>query len=89
MKKLLLITTLSILFISCNRYVDVRLTSNNSIVRCLNESRIKYPESTQVCVHNNRSDMWYICTDGEMKDTTIFRKSGPIKHRIGKVSKFY
>jgi hypothetical protein len=88
MKKLLLITTLSIFLVSCNQYVNVRLT-NNSLVRCLNESRIKYNELTQVCVHNNRNDMWYICIDGEMKDTTIFRKSGPIKHRIGKVSRFY
>jgi hypothetical protein len=88
MKKLLLIISLSFLSVSCNRYVNVKLI-NNSIVRCYNESLIDYPQFTQVCVHNNRNDDWFICIDGEMKDTTIFKKYGPIKHRVGKITKLF
>jgi len=87
MKKLVLIVAMATTLMSCNRYVNVKLT-NGAIVKCLNESRIDFPEYTQVCVHNNRS-MWYVCEDGEMRDTVINRKSGAVKHRLGKITKLY
>jgi hypothetical protein len=87
MKKIVLILLTGSMLMSCNRWVNVKLT-NGAILKCYNESHIDFPELTQVCIYN-RGYNWYICYYGEMKDTTIQRKSWPIKHRIGKVTKLY
>jgi hypothetical protein len=87
MKKIILLLFIGSISMSCNRWVNVKLT-NGAILKCYNESHIDFPELTQVCIYN-RGYNWYVCYDGEMKDTIIQRKSGPIKHRLGKVSKLY
>jgi len=45
MKKLVLLVAMATTLMSCNRYVNVKLT-NGAIVKCLNESRIDFPEYT-------------------------------------------
>ena len=87
MKKLVLLVAIATTLMSCDNYEEVKL-SNGAVVKAFNSEDVSYREFTTVCVQSSKGK-WYICSDGEMKDTSIVTVTGTIKHRIGKVSNNY
>lgn len=59
--------------LSCGQTDYVVKLPNGSLLPavCDDDNEIDYPYGTKVCVKKyiGRSNYWFICTDGEMKDT--------------------
>jgi hypothetical protein len=83
MKKLLLLVAIVTTLMSCDTHQKVKL-SNGAYIDAINNTNLRYGAFDEVCVQHNRGT-WYICSDGEFKDTLMIRASGNIKHRIGKI----
>jgi len=86
MKKLVLLVAIVTTLMSCDSHEKVKL-SNGAYIDAINNTNVNYYGFDEVCVQRTK-DKWYICSDGEFKDTLIVRSSGNITHRIGKVIKF-
>ena len=84
MKKIvLLMAIVSSTLMSCDSHEKVKL-SNGAYIDAINNTHVKYDAFDDVCVQNSKG-VWYICGDGEFRDTTVVSSSGSIKHRIGKI----
>lgn len=94
MKKLLLVLITSIALMSCGRTHKAIRLPNGAIVKAQNTTDIDYGVGARVCVRKTIYSGWEICTDGEMKDTTIaisYKRDGidrvsVITHKVGTVS---
>ncbi len=80
MKKLLLSVAIATTLFSCSENDKAVKLDNGAIVRASVPNDIPYLVGAKVCVRRWRGE-WQICTDGEMKDTTIASSV----HRIGYV----
>ena len=87
MKKLLLLVAIATTLLSCDTTEKVKL-SNGTYVNAINNTDINYSDFDAVCVQHSKEG-WYVCNDGEMRDTTIVLASGRVKHRIGKIVNHY
>jgi hypothetical protein len=84
MKKIvLLMAIVSSTLMSCDSHEKVKL-SNGAYIDAINNTNINYDDFDDVCVQNSQGK-WYICSDGEFRDTTVVGASGGIKHRTGRV----
>lgn len=86
MKKLVLLVAIVTTLMSCDSHEKVKL-SNGAYIDAINNTNINYYQFDEVCVQNSKG-IWYICSDGEFRDTTIVGVSGGIKHRTGKIVSF-
>ena len=86
MKKLVLIVAIATTLISCDSHEKVKL-SNGAYIDAINNTNISYYQFDEVCVQNSKGT-WYICDDGEFRDTVMVTSSGGIKHRTGKIVSF-
>jgi len=86
MKKLLLLVAIVVTLMSCDTHEKVKL-SNGAYVDAINNTNVNYTQFDNVCVQNTKGK-WYICGDGEFRDTLMVRSSGNITHRIGKIMNY-
>jgi hypothetical protein len=86
MRKLLLLVAIVTTLMSCDSHEKVKL-SNGAYIDAINNTNINYHQFDEVCVQNSKGT-WYICDDGEFRDTVMIRLSGNIKHRTGKIVNF-
>lgn len=94
MKKLLVIILCSMSLFSCGSKDYVVKLPNGSLLPVARdtENDIDYPDNTKVCVRKyiGRGDHWFICTDGDMKDT-IYINTYPdstlhvTEHKVGTI----
>lgn len=87
MKKLVLLVAIVTTLMSCDTHEKVKL-SNGAYITAENNTDVNYSDFTVVCVQHNKEG-WYVCSDGEMRDTTIVTLSGNITHRIGRIETTY
>lgn len=87
MKKLVFLVAIATTLLSCDTTEKVKL-SNGAYVSVKNNTDINYTDFDVVCVQHSKEG-WYVCSDGEMRDTTIVLASGSITHRIGRIVNHY
>ena len=87
MKKLVLLVAIVTTLLSCDTVEKVKL-SNGAYIDAINNTNINYSDFDAVCVQHSKEG-WYVCNDGEMRDTTIVLASGSVKHRIGRIENYY
>ena len=83
MNKLVLLVAIVTTLMSCDSHEKVKL-SNGAYIDAINNTNLTYHQFDEVCVQNSKG-IWYICSDGEFRDTTIINSSGGIKHKTGKI----
>jgi hypothetical protein len=87
MKKLLSLVAIATLLLSCDTTEKVKL-SNGAYISVKNNTDINYTDFDAVCVQRSKEG-WSVCSDGEMRDTTIVLASGSVTHRIGRIVNHY
>lgn len=96
--KNLVILIISIALLSCDNENYIVKLPNGSLlpVKRADGVNIDYPIGTKVCVKQTAgtNPNWYICTDGELKDTTYFNQYSDstisiVDHKIGVINTFY
>jgi hypothetical protein len=85
MKQLLLFVAIATTLFACSPRDRAVKLSNGSVVRAEVTNDIPYDIGAKVCIKKYPKSGWYICTDGEMMDSTV---NSPVRitHRIGYVS---
>jgi len=86
MKRLVLLVAIVTTLMSCDTHEKVKL-SNGAFIDAINSTMINYKEFDEICVQRSKGT-WYICKDGEMNDTVMFRASGNITHRVGRIRNY-
>lgn len=86
MKKLVLLVAIVTILMSCDTHEKVKL-SNGSFIDAINGTMIDYRDYDEICVQRSQGK-WYICEDGEAKDTVLVRASGTIIHRVGRIRNY-
>jgi hypothetical protein len=84
MKKLVLLVAIATTLFSCSIRDRAVKLENGAIVRAEVPNDIPHNIGMKVCVKKTPKNNWYICTDGEMMDTTISN----VTYRIGYVSAY-
>ena len=87
MKKLVLLVAIVTTLMSCDTHEKVKL-SNGAYITAENNTNINYSDFDAICVQHSKEG-WYVCSDGEIRDTVIVLSSGSITHRIGRVVNHY
>ncbi len=85
MKKLVVLAAIAATLFSCSQRDRAVKLDNGSIVRAEVPSDIPYNIGAKVCIKKYPKSSWYICTDGEMMDSTI---NSPVRiiYKVGYVT---
>ncbi len=85
MKKLVVLAAIAATLFSCSQRDRAVKLDNGAIVRAEVTNGIAYNIGAKVCIKKYPKSSWYVCTDGEMMDSTI---NSPVRiiYKVGYVT---